>query len=54
MLDTMFELPGLTEVTGCVIDEDAVNGKSKPKLIEGIRRTHKGGVAAQQTTEEPE
>ena len=37
MLDTMFELPGLPEVTGCVIDENAVNG-GKPRLIEGIKR----------------
>ena len=37
MLDTMFELPGLTEVNACVIDKDAVSG-GKPKLINGPRR----------------
>ena len=38
MLDTMFELPGLEDVSGCVIDADAVNGKGKPRLITGKRR----------------
>ena len=33
----MFELPSLPEVTGCIIDEAAVNG-GKPRLVEGIRR----------------
>ena len=37
MLDTMFELPGMTEINECVIDLDAVTG-GKPKLVEGIRR----------------
>ncbi|MBR2824361.1 MAG: ATP-dependent Clp protease ATP-binding subunit ClpX [Clostridia bacterium] len=37
MLDTMFELPGMTEVNGCVIDREAVTG-GKPKLISGTRR----------------
>ena len=37
MLDTMFELPGMTEVNGCVIDRDALTGGS-PKLIKGPRR----------------
>ena len=37
MLDTMFELPGMTEVNGCVIDKDAVTG-GKPKLLKGSRR----------------
>jgi len=38
MLDTMFELPGLKDVSGCVITEDVVNGKAKPQLITGKRR----------------
>ena len=33
MLDTMFELPSRADVEKCVIDVDAVDGKSKPKLI---------------------
>ena len=37
MLDTMFELPGQTEVNECVITRDAVTG-GKPKLIAGVRR----------------
>ena len=37
MLDTMFELPGLTDVNECVITLDAVTG-GKPKLITGVRR----------------
>jgi len=37
MLDTMFELPSLTEINTCVIDKDAVTG-GKPKLIAGPRR----------------
>ena len=37
MLDTMFELPEMTDVNGCVIDADAVAG-AKPKLVNGPRR----------------
>ena len=37
MLDTMFELPGQTEINACVIDREAVNG-GKPKLKQGPRR----------------
>ena len=39
MLDTMFELPGQLDVNACVIGADAVNGKAKPLLKNGIRRT---------------
>ena len=39
MLDTMFELPGLPNVTGCVIDAEAVEQGKPPKLIEGKPRT---------------
>ena len=38
MLDTMFELPGLPQVTGCVITEASVSGSEKPRLVEGVRR----------------
>ncbi|MBQ8556891.1 MAG: ATP-dependent Clp protease ATP-binding subunit ClpX [Clostridia bacterium] len=38
MLDTMFELPGMQEINGCVITADAVEGKAKPELKQGIRR----------------
>ncbi len=37
MLDTMFDLPGMKQINGCVITADAVNGISKPKLLEGPR-----------------
>ncbi len=36
MLDTMFDLPGQTEINECVITKDAVTG-GKPKLIAGVR-----------------
>ena len=36
MMDTMFDLPSRTDVAKCVITEDAVKGKAKPILIEGI------------------
>ena len=37
MLDTMFELPEMTEVNACVIDREALNG-GRPKLRKGPRR----------------
>ena len=37
MLDTMFELPGMTEINECILDKDALEG-GKPKLKEGPRR----------------
>ena len=37
MLDTMFDLPGMTEINECVITPDSVKG-GKPKLIAGVRR----------------
>ncbi len=45
MLDTMFDLPGMTDVNECVITKEAVNG-GKPTLISGVgkrtsRRTEK-------------
>ncbi len=38
MLDTMFELPGLHEVNACTITKAAVDGKEKPRLMNGLRR----------------
>ncbi len=38
MLDTMFELPGMKDVVGCVIDANAVNEGGKPRLIHGERK----------------
>ncbi len=37
MLDTMFELPGMTDISECVITREAVTG-GKPTLIHGTRR----------------
>ena len=36
MLDTMFDLPGMTDINECVITRDSVTG-GKPKLIAGVR-----------------
>ena len=38
MLDTMFDLPGMHEVNACTITADAVSGKEKPLLTNGLRR----------------
>ncbi|MEY3632116.1 MAG: ATP-dependent Clp protease ATP-binding subunit ClpX [Betaproteobacteria bacterium] len=35
LLDTMFDLPGLSNVTKVVIDESAINGDGRPLLIYG-------------------
>ena len=44
MLDTMYELPSEPDVAECIIDEDAVNGKTAPKLIyRNERRDADGG-----------
>ena len=55
MLDTMFELPGLTEVNECVITKESVTG-GKPKLITGVRnrRSAKRGDSRQQSDGEKE
>ncbi len=37
MLDTMFDLPGMTDVNECVITKEAVNG-GKPTLISGVSK----------------
>jgi ATP-dependent Clp protease ATP-binding subunit ClpX len=37
MLDTMFDLPGMTDISECVITPESVNG-GKPKLISGARK----------------
>ncbi len=38
LLDQMFELPGSTDVSEIVIDEDVVNGKKKPIIIHGPKK----------------
>ncbi len=48
MLDTMFDLPALTDVTGCVIDEGTALGQHKPQLIHGARRKARKRVESQQ------
>ena len=37
MLDTMFNLPDLPDISHCEVDEDAVLGTGKPTLTEGSR-----------------
>lgn len=44
MLDTMFDLPGMKDVTTCVIDRDAITG-GKPKLKKEVR--HRKRAAAE-------
>ena len=33
MLDIMYELPSLTDVRECIVNEDVIMGKGKPILI---------------------
>lgn len=54
MLDTMFELPGQEDVTGCVIDEAAVQEGGKPRLTRGERRLTRSKKAAEQQESLPE
>ena len=49
MLDTMFELPGLKDISECVIDRDAICG-GKPKLIQGTRR--RAGKRSEKNTDD--
>ena len=37
MLDTMFDLPGMTDVSECVVSADTIKG-GKPKLVSGTRK----------------
>ena len=53
MLDTMFELPGQTEINECVITREAVTG-GKPKLIAGVRRRSAKRSAASQSEDTKE
>ena len=38
LLDTMFELPGLDDVVEVVVNDEAVNGQSKPLMIYSDRK----------------
>ena len=55
MLDTMFDLPGQTEINECVITKDAVTG-GKPQLIAGVRnrRSAKRADSRQQSEDAKE
>ena len=53
MLDTMFELPGMEDVNGCVIDKNAVTG-GRPRLINGPRRRTQKRAEKRKLTEESE
>lgn len=54
MLDTMFDLPGMDNVAGCVIDTDSLKPGGKPKLIEGARKTKKKAAAEKKPVETDE
>jgi len=45
LLDTMFDLPGMTDVTEVVVNEEAVGGTSKPLLIYAEPRAQAAGSA---------
>ncbi len=45
LLDTMFELPGLTSVEEVVVNEEAVNGGTRPLLIHSDRAQHEPKAA---------
>ena len=51
MLDTMFELPGMTDINECVITHDSVTG-GKPKLIAGMRRRSAKRADSQRQSED--
>jgi ATP-dependent Clp protease ATP-binding subunit ClpX len=38
LLDTMFDLPGLTDVQEVVVNEEAVNSGAKPLLVHTDRK----------------
>ncbi|MGB4101260.1 MAG: ATP-dependent Clp protease ATP-binding subunit ClpX [Alphaproteobacteria bacterium] len=47
LLDSMFEIPGVTDVEKVVVSRDVVEGKSKPVFVHGPDRAAKGaGVSA--------
>ena len=54
MLDTMFDLPSQTDVTGCIISEASVTGKDGPRLIRGSRRLARKREEEQETETLPE
>ena len=51
MTDTMFELPGLTDINECVITPESVKG-GKPKLISGVRRRNAKRTDSARRTED--
>lgn len=53
MLDTMFELPGMADVTGCVIDTAAVQEGGKPRLVRGQPRLAERQNATAGVPQEP-
>lgn len=41
LLDTMFDIPGASDVKKCIVNEDAVSGKATPKLVKADRKNAK-------------
>ena len=52
MMDTMYELPSMPEITKCLIDEKAVNKLARPTLIGGDEAAKKHKPARRVQTEE--
>ena len=46
LLDSMFEIPGMTDVEKVVVSRDVVDGKSKPVFVHGPDRSTKGASSA--------
>jgi ATP-dependent Clp protease ATP-binding subunit ClpX len=44
LLDTMYELPSMDNISKIIVDEDAINGKSKPLLIYEGGESHQAAV----------
>lgn len=54
MLDTMYDLPSHTGVAKCIIDENAVDKKASPQLIEGDPTAAKKRKSTRKAKEQPE
>jgi ATP-dependent Clp protease ATP-binding subunit ClpX len=44
MLDVMYEVPRNEKIAKCIITQDAINGKSQPRLVEGERTVGQNGA----------
>jgi ATP-dependent Clp protease ATP-binding subunit ClpX len=46
LLDSMYELPGSTDVEKVVINKDVVEGKAKPMYVHGEKQPREAASAA--------